>query len=45
VSVVNDDHADNRFLEPLGRFPIIDEDEPPLYLLVGDYNHYYSGTA
>jgi D-lyxose ketol-isomerase len=37
VSVVNDDAADNRFYEPLGRFPEIVEDEPPLYLLVGDY--------
>lgn len=41
VSVVNDDHTDNKFLDPLGRFPAIDEDEPPLYLLVGDYATYY----
>jgi len=41
VSVVNDDHADNCFLEPLGRFPTIEEDEAPLYLLVGDYGKYY----
>jgi D-lyxose ketol-isomerase len=26
-----------RFLEPTGRFPEIEEDEPPLYLLVNDY--------
>lgn len=38
VSAVNDDSADNRFLEPVGRFPEIDEDEPPLHLLVGDYS-------
>ena len=30
VSQVNDDHADNYFLEPIGRFAKIDEDEPPL---------------
>lgn len=37
VSLVNDDARDNRFLEPVGRFPRIEEDEPPLYLLVSDY--------
>ena len=37
VSQVNDDHSDNRFLEPLGRFPTIDEDEEPWRLLVSDY--------
>ena len=41
VSRVNDDHADNRFLDPVGRFPQIEEDEPPLRLLVGDYPRYY----
>ncbi len=41
VSVVNDDQADNRFYEPIGRFPTIEEDEPPLYLLVGDYERFY----
>jgi D-lyxose ketol-isomerase len=41
VSAVNDDQADNRFYEPVGRFPRIEEDEPPLYLLVGDYGRYY----
>lgn len=41
VSKVNDDSADNCFLEPLGRFPTIEEDEPPLYLLVNDYEQYY----
>jgi D-lyxose ketol-isomerase len=30
VSQVNDDHADNYFLEPIGRFADIEEDEPPL---------------
>jgi len=41
VSVVNDDSADNRFLDPIGRFPEIEEDEEPLYLLVNDYEKYY----
>lgn len=40
VSMVNDDNTDNRFLEPLGRFPDIDEDVNPLHLLVGDYARY-----
>lgn len=41
VSLVNDDRADNRFYESVGRFPEIEEDEPPLYLLVTDYPKYY----
>ena len=41
VSVVNDDTTDNRFYEPVGRFPEIEEDEPPLYLLCNDYARYY----
>lgn len=40
VSVVNDDHTDNRFYEAVGRFPAIEEDEPPLYLLCTDYPRY-----
>jgi hypothetical protein len=41
VSLVNDDRIDNRFYETVGRFPDIEEDEAPLYLLVTDYpNHY-----
>jgi D-lyxose ketol-isomerase len=40
VSSVNDDDTDNRFYEPVGRFPDIEEDEPPLYLLVKDYPKY-----
>ncbi|MGD9938667.1 MAG: D-lyxose/D-mannose family sugar isomerase [Clostridia bacterium] len=39
VSMVNDDHADNRFKEPIGRFPGIEEDEPPVRLMVGDYRN------
>ncbi len=37
VSKVNDDRADNRFLEPVGRFPAIEENEKPLYLLGNEY--------
>jgi len=37
VSAVNDDAADNRFHDSIGRFPEIDEDEEPLHLLVNDY--------
>lgn len=41
VSLVNDDNTDNRFYEPIGRFPAIEEDELPLYLLCNDYPRYY----
>ena len=41
VSNVNDDNIDNRFYEPVGRFPDIEEDEEPLYLLCNDYGKYY----
>jgi D-lyxose ketol-isomerase len=41
VSLVNDDNTDNRFLDPIGRFPTIKEDEAPLHLLVKDYGRYY----
>jgi len=40
VSMVNDDHTDNFFLEKRGRFPAIEEDEKPLHLLVTDYDKY-----
>jgi hypothetical protein len=40
VSAVNDDASDNRFFEPVGRFPQIIEDEAPLHLLVSDYKKY-----
>ena len=36
VSQTNDDNADNRFAEPRGRFPAIDEDAPKRYLLCND---------
>lgn len=37
VSMCNDDNTDNRFYEPLGRFPTIEEDEPPYRLLCTEY--------
>jgi D-lyxose ketol-isomerase len=41
VSVVNDDHQDNHFASTVGRFPAIEEDEAPKYLLMGDYERFY----
>ena len=40
VSSVNDDKADNRFYEPVGRFPTVEEDVPPTRLLVNDYGQF-----
>ena len=37
VSQVNDDNTDNHFLPPMGRFPEIEEDEPPYRLLCTEY--------
>jgi D-lyxose ketol-isomerase len=37
VSKVNDDEHDNFFLEPVGRFPVIEDDEPTLHLLCQEY--------
>lgn len=37
VSMVNDDNTDNRFYEKQGRFPTIENDEAPLYLLCNEY--------
>lgn len=37
VSKVNDDRVDNRFYEKTGRFPEIEEDETPYYLLGNEY--------
>jgi D-lyxose ketol-isomerase len=39
VSLVNDDLSDNIFLTARRRFPVIEEDEPPLHHLVRDYHH------
>ena len=36
-SMCNDDNTDNRFYEPIGRFPEIEEDEPPYRLLCNEY--------
>ncbi|MCS7060283.1 MAG: D-lyxose/D-mannose family sugar isomerase [Anaerolineae bacterium] len=41
VSTVNDDNHDNRFLNAPGRFPTIEEDEPPLYPLCTEYRRFY----
>ncbi len=38
VSEVNDDENDNRFLDPIGRFPAIEEDEAPIHLLCNEYS-------
>ena len=40
VSAVNDDTSDNCFLEPVGRFPEIVEDEKPVHLLASEYKKY-----
>lgn len=37
VSRCNDDNTDNRFHPPMGRFPAIEEDEPPYRLLCNEY--------
>lgn len=37
VSMCNDDQNDNRFYEPVGRFPEIEEDEAPYRLLCNEY--------
>ena len=41
VSRVNDDRVDNRFFDPVGRFPVIENDAAPLHLLYNDYARYY----
>jgi len=37
VSSTNNDDTDNYFYEPVGRYPEIEEDEPPLRLLCTEY--------
>jgi D-lyxose ketol-isomerase len=37
AETVNDDNTDNRFYEPVGRFPAIEEDQAPLHLLCNEY--------
>ena len=43
VNRVNDDRIDNHFFEKVGRFPEIEEDEAPLYLLTKDYGAHFQG--
>ena len=40
VSRINDDKDDNFYYDKVGRFPAIEEDEEPLYLLVSDYGKF-----
>lgn len=37
VSMCNDDNTDNRFLNEVGRFPTVEEDEAPYRLLCNEY--------
>ena len=39
VSMCNDDERDNRFFDAVSRFSAIVEDEVPLRLLCGEYDH------
>ncbi|WP_196259187.1 D-lyxose/D-mannose family sugar isomerase [Pelagibacterium limicola] len=41
VSTVNDDRTDNTFLDPIGRFSEIEEDQEPIHLLVSDYPKWF----
>ena len=40
VSSPNNDDDDNRFFESLGRFPLVEEDEKPLRLMIPDYRKF-----
>lgn len=40
VSTVNDDLTDNVFRDPISRFAEVEEDVPPLHLLVSDYDRW-----
>ncbi len=40
VSTVNDDLTDNIFVDPIGRFAEVEEDEAPMHLLVSDYDRW-----
>jgi len=40
ISTTNDDTVDNRFYNASNRFPIIEEDVPPKYLIFQDYKKY-----
>lgn len=41
VSHVNDDYTDNNFYSKVGRFPLIEEDELPEFLLLSEYDNFY----
>ncbi len=41
VSTVNNDRTDNIFVDKIGRFPEIEEDEDPAHLLVSDYPRWF----
>jgi D-lyxose ketol-isomerase len=43
VSTVNDDVTDNIFVDPIGRFADVEEDEAPTHLLVSDYERWLRG--
>lgn len=45
VSQCNDDNTDNRFEPPMGRFPDIEEDEPPYRLLCNEYPEAKDGKS
>ncbi len=45
VSQCNDDNTDNRFLDPIDRFPEITEDEPALRLLCTEYPKAFSAKT
>jgi D-lyxose ketol-isomerase len=45
VSTVNDDLTDNVFVDPIGRFSTVEEDEAPLHLLVSDYDGFLAAGA
>ena len=40
VSRINDDKLDNFYHDKVGRFPEIEEDEEPKYLLISDYGKF-----
>lgn len=44
VSMCNDDEHDNRFYDPVGRFPEIEEDEKPYRLLCNEYPQCTNGV-
>lgn len=45
VSMTNDDKTDNRFYKEAGRFPAIEEDEKPLYVMCFEYKNQFGGKG